>query len=60
MNKRCILNENTRIYVPINRQARRRERAGDIILLLGAIPDIASTRGSQTLNEEFYKLNNRL
>lgn len=60
MNKCCILNENTCIYVPINRQARRRERTGDITLLLGAIPDIAGTRGSQTLNVEFYKLNDRL
>ena len=60
MNTRCILNGNTCMYVPINRQARCRERAGDIILVLDAIPDIAGMKESQTLNEEFYKLNNRL
>jgi len=50
MKKCSILNENTRIYVPINRQAICRERAGDIILLLDTIPDIAGTIESQTLN----------
>jgi len=48
------------MYVPINRQAKCRERAGDIILVLDAIPDIAGMKESQTLNEEFYKLNDRL
>jgi hypothetical protein len=52
--------KNTCIYVPINRQARYRKRAGDIILLLDAIPDIAGTIESQTLNKEFYNLNDRL
>ena len=60
MSTRCILNGNTCIYVPINRQARCRERAGDIILVLDAVPDIAVMKESQTLNEEFCKLNDRL
>ena len=63
MNKRCILNENTCKYVAIYRHEDAEnvhtDRSRDTVLLPDLTRDISCTTECQTVNEEFYKLNDR-